>query len=193
MSKKKPGPVSELKARLEETEARCAEHRDAALRAAADFDNYRRRAQAEMADARRRGVEAVMCDVVPVLDNFERALAAEAGSGDSGRAVEAVRRGVELIRRQLREALAAHGLAEFSCVGEAFDPRHAEAVGFVESDEHEPETVVAEECRGYRCGERVIRPARVVVARAPGCGEQEGGEREDAGRAVEPETAPRDS
>ena len=160
MSNKKKGPVTELAVKLSEAEQMCAEYRDSALRAAADFDNYRRRTQQELVDARRRGLEAVLCDLVPVLDNFERALAAT-----DEVTVESVRKGIELIRKQLRVALEGHGLAEYTCVGEQFDPRRAEAVGFEQSDDQEPDTVIAEECRGYRCGERVIRPARVIVAR----------------------------
>ncbi|MFO7675425.1 MAG: nucleotide exchange factor GrpE [bacterium] len=161
MSNTKVGPVKELLAKLDEVESSCSGYRDAALRASADFENFRRRASQEGAEARRRGIEAVVGDVIPVLDNFERALAASMSEAT----VESVHRGLVMIQRQLRSALEAHGLADFSCVGEPFDPRRAEAVGFVESDEHAPETVVGEECRGYRCGDRVIRPARVVVAR----------------------------
>jgi molecular chaperone GrpE len=163
MSRKRTGPVADLQAELGDAEVRCAEYRDAAMRAAADFENYRRRAQGEIADARRRGIETVMCDLVPVLDNFARALSA-VGNDMS---VESVRKGVVLIQRQLRAVLEAHGLREYSCVGEQFDPRRAEAIGFVASAEHQPETVVAEECCGYQCAERVVRPARVVVARRP--------------------------
>lgn len=170
MSKKKTGPVTELEQRLAEAEARCEEllrqekeHRDAALRAAADFENFRRRARQEISEARQRGVESVMCGLIPVLDSFDRALGIDAGE----HSVEAVRKGVHLILRQFQSALEAHGLRRFSCIGERFDPRRAEAVGFQPDPEQERETVVAEECCGYQCAERVIRPARVVVARPP--------------------------
>jgi molecular chaperone GrpE len=72
---------------------------------------------------------------------------------------------MELIHRQLREALCRHGLEEYSCVGTEFDPRKAEAISFVHTDEHRPGTVVGEACKGYSCGERVLRPAKVVVAK----------------------------
>lgn len=161
MSKQKHGPVAKLREQVQKLDQLCAEQKDGGLRAAADFDNYRRRVQQEMGTARQAGVERLMCDLLPVLDNFERA--EQAAQGEAS--VESLRRGVELIRKQFRDVLKAYGLEEFSCVGEAFDPNRAEAVSFIHTDEHEPDMVASEECRGYLCNERVIRPARVVVAR----------------------------
>lgn len=153
-----------MKEKLALLEQECAANRDNYLRALADFENYRRRVQQDIGCARRSGAESLMLDLLPVLDNLERALAASGPESGS----EPVRKGVELIHRQLTEALGRHGLESFSCVGEPFDPRRAEAVSFVELDGHPPDTVVEELCRGYRCAERVLRPSRVVVARAPG-------------------------
>jgi molecular chaperone GrpE len=75
---------------------------------------------------------------------------------------------MDLIQRQLLEALRRHGVEEYSSVGTQFDPRRAEAISFVHTDEHEPGTVVSETCKGYACGERVLRPAKVVVAKELG-------------------------
>ena len=162
MSKHRHGPVAKLREQVRELEQLCARQKDEGLRAAADFDNYRRRVQQELSSARQAGVERLMYDLLPVLDNFDRAK--QATQGDAS--VESLRRGVELIRKQFRDVMMSYGLEEFSCVGETFDPNRAEAVSFIHTDEHEPDTVVSEECRGYLCNERVIRPARVVVARA---------------------------
>ena len=174
---KKTGPVADLEQQLAAALVRCEElaqeaagHRDAALRAAADFENYRRRTRQELAESRQRGIEAVICDLVPVLDNFDRALAVAADEDSDGAGsnnAEAVRKGVILMQRQLQSALEKHGLQRYSCVGELFDPHRAEAVGFVADAGQERETVVAEECCGYQCADRVVRPARVVVARPP--------------------------
>jgi molecular chaperone GrpE len=79
---------------------------------------------------------------------------------------------MELIQRQLREVLCKHGLEEYSCLGAEFDPRKAEAIGFVHSAEHAPNTVVDEACKGYSCGGKVLRPAKVLVARAKAGNEQ---------------------
>ncbi|MFO7638856.1 MAG: nucleotide exchange factor GrpE [bacterium] len=168
MSRKRNGPVSELEERLAQFHSRCedaarreAEHRDSALRAAADFENYRRRTRQELAEARERGVEAVLADLVAVLDSFDRALAVGANQNPT----EAVLKGLSLIQRQLCSVLEAHGLRRYSCIGEQFDPRRAEAVGFVPDTGDVPETVVSEDCCGYECQGRVVRPARVFVAR----------------------------
>jgi molecular chaperone GrpE len=168
-----------MKATVARLEQESAESREKYLRALADFENYRRRVQQDISCARRSGREQLMLDMLPVLDNLERALAAsEPGTGN-----DSIRKGVELIHRQLAEALARHGLESFSCLGKPFDPREAEAVSFVESDNHDPDTVVEEVCKGYRCEERVLRPSRVVVARATGAVRPE--EDEDTGDTEE--------
>lgn len=164
MTNNRQTPVSKMKDTVAKLEQESAESREKYLRALADFENYRRRVQQDISSARRSGAEQLMLDLLPVLDNFERALAAS----ESGPKGDSIRKGVELIHRQLTEALARHGLESFSCLGQPFDPREAEAVSFVESDRHEPDTVVEEVCRGYRCEDRVLRPSRVVVARASG-------------------------
>jgi len=130
------------------------------LRALADFDNFRRRMERDIEIKKREGVEALICDLLPVLDNFERALNA---SGDNA---EGIKKGVELIYRQLVSILEGYGLKGFSCVGEKFDPRRAEAVGYVECATPEEDNQVVEEvCRGYEVAGRVIRPSRVKVGK----------------------------
>ncbi|MFO7652101.1 MAG: nucleotide exchange factor GrpE [bacterium] len=162
MSKpEKKGPVTQLADAAAKSDAECGKLREDYVRALADFDNYRRRVERDLDVSRRLALEALMLDLVPVMDNFQRAVAA----AQSGATVESVRKGMELIQRQLGDSLCKHGLAEFSCLGQEFDPRRAEAIGFVQTAEHEPNTVVAEHCPGYACGERVLRPAQVTVAK----------------------------
>jgi len=129
----------------------------------ADFDNLRKRTQRDSELSRRLALEALVLDLVPVLDNFDRAVQT---SGEAASA-ESLKKGVDLIHRQLRETLCKHGVEEYSCVGTQFDPRRAEAISFVHTDEHKPGAVVTEVCKGYACGDRVLRPARVVVAKEP--------------------------
>jgi molecular chaperone GrpE len=171
MSHDKKGPVTLLKEQLEESMKSCKNHQEEYLRALADFENYRKRVERDSEQSRRLALERLIMDLLPVLDNFDRAVQA-AGNRDkdvppTGTEDDAVRKGMELIHRQLREALCRHGLEEYSCVGTEFDPRKAEAISFVHTDQHQPGTVVSETCKGYLCGERVIRPAKVIVAKEP--------------------------
>jgi molecular chaperone GrpE len=161
MAQDKKGPVTQLRAQFAEKSAECKNLQEEYLRALADFDNLRKRTQRDSELSRRLALEALVLDLVPVLDNFDRAVQT-AGEGASA---ESLKKGMDLIHRQLRETLCKHGVEEYSCVGTQFDPRRAEAISFVHTDEHRPGTVVSEVCKGYACGDRVLRPARVVVAK----------------------------
>ncbi len=161
MAHDKKGPVTQLKQQFDEKSDSCKKLQEEYLRAIADFDNLRKRNERDSEVSRRIALEALLLDLVPVLDNFERAVQV-AGSGAP---VDGLQKGMDLIHKQLREALCRHGLQEYSCVGTQFDPRKAEAISFVKTDEHKPGTVVSEVCKGYACGQRVLRPARVVVAK----------------------------
>jgi molecular chaperone GrpE len=163
MTHEKKGPVALLKEQLDDKSDSCKKLQQDYLRALADFDNLRRRVARDSESSRRLALEALVMDLLPVLDNFERAVEAAGTSAT----VDGLQRGMNLIHRQLRDALAKHGLQEYSCLGTQFDPRKAEAVGFVHTDEHRPGTVVSETCKGYASAERVLRPARVVVAKEP--------------------------
>ncbi|MEO0079837.1 MAG: nucleotide exchange factor GrpE [candidate division WOR-3 bacterium] len=171
MSSERKGPVTRLVEKLTELEAADRQLQDQYLRALAEFDNYRKRVERDLELSRRVAVEAFMQDLLPVFDDFERALEA----ADCGNNAEAIQKGITLIMRRLQEVCRRHGLSEFSCLGQRFDPKRAEAVSFVITGEHEPNTVVQELCKGYECQGRVLRPARVVVAKPA---EDKGGERE---------------
>jgi len=161
MTQDKKGPVTQLREKLAEKSDACKRLEEEYLRALADFDNLRKRTQRDSEVSRRYALEALVLDLLPVLDNFDRAVQT-AGDGASA---ESLKKGMDLIRRQLCEALSKHGVSEYSCVGSQFDPRRADAISFIHTDEHKPGTVVSEICKGYSCGERVLRPARVVVAK----------------------------
>ena len=165
-------------------DAKLAEANERYLRLAADFDNYRKRAQRESAAMAAEAGEAVMRDLLPVLDNLERALTAasegqaEGGApdadaaGDRAEAAGSVAKGVELTLRQFRSALAKNGVVKIKAVGEAFDPRVHEALLQEEREDVKVETVTEELEAGYALRGRVIRPARVKVARpAPAKGD----------------------
>jgi molecular chaperone GrpE len=150
---------SELDARAREA----AEARDRYVRTLAEFENYRRRTGREREDWRRQAQEELLREILPVLDNFDRALAAALPSGSD----QAFRTGVELIHRNFLAALERVGVRPFVAVGEAFDPTRHEAVGKVERHDLEDQTVVSEALRGYLVRDRVLRPAQVVVAVHP--------------------------
>jgi len=163
MAHQKKGPVTQLKEQLGGKLDSCKRLQEDYLRALADFDNLRKRTERDSEVSQRLALEALALDLLPVLDNFERAM--EAVGADAN--AEGLKKGMDLIHRQLRDTLCKHGVEEFSCVGTQFDPRRAEAIGYVTTGEHEPRTVVSEVCKGSACGERVIRPAKVLVAREP--------------------------
>ena len=134
--------------------------RQANLRLLADFDNLRKRQSREEAAAGSAGRRAVLLSLIPVLDTLERALAA--GSSDS-----AFYAGVAATRRLFEQALREAGVEPVESLHQTFDPDYHEAVATVEAGDVEPGTVVREELRGWRMGDELLRPARVVVARSP--------------------------
>jgi molecular chaperone GrpE len=133
------------------------------LRAAADLENYKKRAQKEKEEVQKFGSERLLKDFLPVLDNLDRALEAAAKSAD----FESFRTGVEMTRKLFDGAFGKHGVKGFSAAGQPFDPRLHEAMQQVESATVPAGHVVYEAVRGYTLNERLMRPALVVVARAP--------------------------
>lgn len=134
-----------------------ADLRDRSVRTLADFDNYRKRSERERRDAVRYAASAPLGDLLEVVDNLERALAA-GGSADD------LKLGVEMTLRQLEDVLRRHGVEGVAAAGQRFDPAHHEAVSRLVDPDVEAPTVVEELQRGYRLHDRLLRPARVVVA-----------------------------
>lgn len=137
------------------------ELRDRLLRTVAEFDNFRKRTERERRELADAASVDLIRDLLPVIDDFERALAAPGWSDQDG-----TRRGVELIHRQLLEALRKRGVEPFETVGHDFDPQWHEAVVSEPADGHRDGEITAEIRRGYRIGQRLLRPAQVKVARA---------------------------
>jgi molecular chaperone GrpE len=151
-----PDDIDALRAQLEDKT-------DRLLRALAETDNVRRRAQRERDDYVKYANESLLRDFVPIIDNLDRALAAARSGGDPGAVVS----GVELIQRELLRVLERAGVTRYSAVGQPFDPTRHEAIARVVSGEATPDTVVAETAPGYLLHGRVLRPAMVAVAAAP--------------------------
>jgi len=166
-SKGDAGNVESLRAQLElsqeksrETMERLKEAHERMLRAAADLENYKKRAQREKEELQKFGNERLLKDLLPVLDNLDRALAA-APAGDPLVA------GVTMVRSAFEQVLSRYGVKAFSALGEPFDPSKHEALLQVPSADQAPGTVVVEHARGFTLNDRLVRPAMVGVSVAP--------------------------
>jgi len=148
---------------------------DRLLRLQAEFDNFRKRMVRERTEWESRAKETIVLDLLPVVDSFDRALAAAPGSSDE----EGLRDGMMLVHKQLLDALESHGVTPIEALGEPFDPSLHEAFMSRPAGEGEkPGAIIEEFATGYRMGERVIRATKGVVAGEPESGPEEGPEEE---------------
>jgi len=153
------------RAELKRLRVALSEAREAAARRQADFENYRKRIERERGEAHNRIVAEVAGKLLPVVDNLARALDAERSvEASESKEFRHFLHGVELISKQLNEVLESLGVQPVTAVGERFDPHLHEAVVTEPSDEYEADTVIEEMTRGYRLGDRLLRPAMVKVA-----------------------------
>ncbi len=148
-----------LEESLRIAELKAAEHHDAWLRAKAETENVRRRAQEDIAKASKFAAEKFATAMLPVKDSLEAALATE------NQTLESIKEGVELTLKQLATGFESAGLTEENPIGQKFDPNHHQAITTVDSDQ-EPNTVVSVLQKGYLLHGRVLRPALVIVAKA---------------------------
>ena len=153
----------DLEALLTDTQRERDEYLDLAKRTKADFENFRKRMAADVEAAAARGRAELIRDVVPVLDDLERAIQA-AGLDPEGDSEDGLSHGVLLVFRSLRESLSRHGVEAVDPKGERFDPNAHEALSTQPADGVESGVVVETMQKGYRLGEQLIRPARVVVS-----------------------------
>ena len=158
-----PDQIAELQAQVEGLTQDKTNLYDQMLRRQAEFENYRKRVERERAESLHRSRAEVLLELLPVVDNFDRALSSLESGGDA----QSLRQGVELIHRQLSDALLKFGLEPVPTVGEAFDPHMHEAVTTEQSSEHEENTVIEEFQKGYKLGDKLLRPAKVKVASSP--------------------------
>src|SRR5436190_15173339 len=163
------GPVfAELlatRAELKRLEAEAGDLRDKFARRQADFENFRKRIERERAETYNRVASELVTKLLPVLDNLGRALDTEASmEATESDEFRHFLSGVDLIYRQLGGVLETMGVKPVASVGEKFDPHVHEAVVTEETDEHDPDTVMQEIVRGYRLGDKLLRPALVKVA-----------------------------
>jgi molecular chaperone GrpE len=157
-------PLAEMQAQIDALTAERTGLYDQLLRRQAEFENYRKRVERERGETYQRARAEVLLEFLPVVDNLERALSSlENSQGDA----DALRNGVELIHKQFHDALGKFGLEPVPSVGQTFDPHVHEAVTTEPSDQHEENTVIEEFQRGYKMGDKLLRPAKVKVASTP--------------------------
>jgi molecular chaperone GrpE len=158
-------PLSEQQlAELKEQAGKAALYYDQLLRATADFDNFKKRAARERQDAIKYANDGLLERVIPVLDNFEMALAAAAAPNTT---VQSMQAGVGMIQQQLRAAMGEAGLEEINAAGQKFDPNIHEAISQQETSDAPEGQVVQQVRKGYKLRDRLLRPASVIVAKKP--------------------------
>ena len=160
-------PANTLDARIAKLQSDIERLNDRTLRAQADAQNIKRRAEQEMEKARKYALERFAGELLPVVDNLERAL--EAASGDD-EAIKPIAEGVELTLKSFQDVLRKFQVEPVDPVGEPFDPQRHQAMSLIDNPDAEPNTVLAVMQKGYTLNERLLRPAMVVVSKAPARG-----------------------
>ena len=155
--------LAKLRENLQAKEKEANENYDRYVRQVAELENFRKRANRERDEAIRFANEALVKDLLPVIDNLERAVAHAKDGGNGKPLVE----GVEMVLRGFFDTLAKHGVVPIAAVGQRFDPEKHEAMAQIESGTYEPDTVVEEYHKGYLLRDRLLRPALVSVAKTP--------------------------
>ena len=157
-------PAEELMGLLEDARSKADEHWNEYLRAQAELENMRKRFQRDMENARKYALERFVQELLPVKDSLEMGLAAAGGDKPD---VEKLREGLELTLKMLADVMAKFGVREVDPRGQPFDPALHQAVSTQETTAQPPNTVVAVMQKGYLLNDRLVRPAMVVVAKAP--------------------------
>jgi molecular chaperone GrpE len=162
-----PAEETTVDFRLAQLAAEANEAKDRALRAQAELDNVRKRLRKEMEDERRYAAMPLVTDLLPVVDNIGRALAA--AEKDSAKSAESsgLIAGVKLVAQQLEGVLARHHAVKIEALGKPFDPNFHAAIMQQPTDEYPPGTVVMVAQEGYQLHDRVVRPAQVIVSSSP--------------------------
>lgn len=156
--------VAELEAALATAQEEATQRKDAALRAAAEAENVRRRAAQDVQKARDFALEKFAAELLSVVDNLERAMQSMDSADDNSKSVF---EGIEMTYKGFLATLEKFGIEALDPQGQPFNPDHHEAMGMQESEEHAPNTVMAVMQKGYLLNGRLLRPAMVMIARAP--------------------------
>ncbi|RLT99351.1 nucleotide exchange factor GrpE [Ketobacter sp.] len=157
--------VESLLAEVAELQAKVTEQNDSVLRAQAEVQNIRRRSERDVENAHKFALDKFSSDLLPIIDSLERAL--DAAESLENEAVTAMRDGVELTLKMFVDTLAKHGIEQLNPVGEPFNPEFHQAMSMVPNPDMEPNSVMAVMQKGYVLKGRLVRPAMVVVSKAP--------------------------
>jgi len=160
-NKRKDELIEEMRKELEKAHEQIKDYTDKYIRALADMDNQRKRMMKDKEEIIKYANERLIVSILPVIDNFGRAISA----GENTDNVEKIVDGVRLILKQLEDILEKEGVQSFNSIGEIFDPYKHEAYLAIESKEHKPSTIIDEIEKGYVLKDKIIRPARVTVAK----------------------------
>jgi molecular chaperone GrpE len=161
-NKKTGDPLKEMEARLESLEKEAKESYDRFLRVSAEFENYKKRAAREMNDFRKFANESFVKEMLPIVDNLDRAI--ESSSNDD-HAQNSVVEGVNMTLKEILKVFEQFNVKPFESLGKAFDPALHQAVMQEETDDHPENTVLNELQKGYMMHDRLLRPAMVVVSK----------------------------
>ena len=164
-----PDEIAELRVLLAQCQRELDESRNANLRLHADFDNFRKRMRAERDQEFTRGSERVLADLLPLVDDFERALA----SVNENSTTESLTAGIEMIYRHAMRLLERNQVTPMEVEGKPFDPKYHDAISQMATDTAPEHTIIAQVQRGYMKNSDVFRPAKVVVAVTPETNEEE--------------------
>lgn len=156
-----------LKQEVRRLQAEVEDYKDRWMRAAAELDNVKKRVSRDKADLMRFANERLLKEILPILDNLERAL----DHSKERENLKALVEGIEMIQRQFVAVLESFGVRPIDALNQPFDPSVHEAMMQVESEQHEPNTVIQELERGYWLHDRLLRPSRVAVSKAPDKGD----------------------
>jgi molecular chaperone GrpE len=156
----------DMAAALEEAKNKLQENEDKVLRLAADFENSKKRLEREREISLKFAEENILKELLPGIDNIERAMA----QGQESNNIESLLEGVELTKNGLLATLEKYGVKAIESIGQPFDPNIHEALGMEETDEIEPNLVLREFQKGYFYKDRLLRPAKVIVSKALGSG-----------------------
>ena len=153
--------LTDLRQQLAAKEGEAKDNYDRFVRQTAELENFKKRASREREDGIRFANEVLIKDLLPIVDNLERAVAHASGGGNGKPLVE----GVEMVLKGFLDVLSKHGVSQIVALGQSFDPAKHEAMAQLDSESHAPNSVIDEHQRGYLYRERLLRPALVTVAK----------------------------